>query len=139
MQDEEDTGYHSYFMQTEPHHHEDHTTMNIMAKDFFEDKNDFIMDCDMKMQDEEPGDLATVLAMTQNELDQAHEIFMITVDQQLTPEEMLVWRPEELGVPETDLDRRFRFGQYSLSGNTWKACGTETNMRDRSWQLPHIF
>jgi hydrogenase maturation factor HypF (carbamoyltransferase family) len=73
------------------------------------------------MQDEEPGDLATVLAMTQNELDQAHEIFMITVDQQLTPEEMLVWRPEELGVPETDLDRRFRFGQYSLSGNTWKA------------------
>jgi hypothetical protein len=97
VQDGEDTGYHSYFMQTEPHHHEDHTTMNIMAKDFFGDNNDFIIDCGMKMQNEEPEELATVLAMTQDELDQAHGIFMIsTVEQQLHPEEILAWRPEEL-------------------------------------------
>ena len=43
--------------------------------------------------------------MTQDELDQAHAIFMITVDngqsdmrptQELTPEEILAWTPEEL-------------------------------------------
>jgi hypothetical protein len=37
--------------------------------------------CGMEMQDEDTEELATVLAMTQNELDQAHTIFMITVDQ----------------------------------------------------------
>jgi len=77
MKEGEDTGYHEddevhsrdEVHSHEPHRHEDHTTMNIMAKDFFEDKNDFIMDCGMKMQDEEPNELATVLAMTQDELD----------------------------------------------------------------------
>jgi hypothetical protein len=35
----------------------------------------------MEMQDEDAEELVTVLAMTQNELDEAHEIFMITVAQ----------------------------------------------------------
>jgi hypothetical protein len=56
------------------------------------------------MQDAEP-ESARILAMTQDELDQAHDIFMITVHngqsdmepiQELTPEEVLAWTPEEL-------------------------------------------
>jgi hypothetical protein len=35
--------------------------------------------CGMEMQDEDAEELAIVLAMTQNEIDQDHEIFMITV------------------------------------------------------------
>ena len=41
MQAGEDTIHHSYFMQSDPHHHEDHIKMNIMSKDTLEDKNDF--------------------------------------------------------------------------------------------------
>ncbi len=37
--------------------------------------------CGMEMQDDDAEELATILGMTQNELDQAHEIFMITVAQ----------------------------------------------------------
>ncbi len=51
MQEEEDTGYHSYFMQSDSHHHGNHIEMNIMW----------------------------ILVMTQDELDQAHDTFMITV------------------------------------------------------------
>jgi hypothetical protein len=39
-----------------------------------------IKNCDMEMQDAEPGELAKILAMPQDELHQAHAIFMITVD-----------------------------------------------------------
>ena len=55
--------------------------------------------------------------MTQDELDQAHKIFMITVDngqsdmkttQELTPEEILAWTPEELE----------KFQQLILTGDT---------------------
>jgi hypothetical protein len=34
----------------------------------------------MEMQDAEPEESGRILAMTQDELDQAHAIFMITVD-----------------------------------------------------------
>jgi hypothetical protein len=113
MQEEEDTGYHSYFMQSDSHRHGNHIEMNIMSKDTSGDKNDFIKDCDIEMQDAEPEESARILAMTQDDLDQAHDIFMITVRngqsdmepiQELTPEEVLAWTPEELGVSATDLD-----------------------------------
>ena len=59
---------------------------------------------------------ARILAMTQDELDQAHDIFMITVHnghsdmepiQELTPEEVLAWTPEELGLAVTAISKKY--------------------------------
>jgi len=61
------------------------------------------------MQDVEPMDLANFPEMTEDELDQAHEIFMLTVDkghsemnpvQETTPEQILTLTAEELNESE---------------------------------------
>ncbi len=57
----------------------DFTPTYTKPKDTSGDKNEFIKDCDIGMQDAEPEESARILAMTQDELDQAHDIFMITV------------------------------------------------------------
>lgn len=53
--------------------------MNIMSKDTFQKENSFDC-CHMEMQDVEPLDLANFPEMTEDELDQAHDIFMLTAD-----------------------------------------------------------
>jgi hypothetical protein len=78
IQDEQDTGYHSYLAQYDHHYHEDHVKMNIMSKDALEEKENSFHNCDMEMQDVEPIDLANFPEMTEDEFDQAHETFMLT-------------------------------------------------------------
>ena len=105
MQDEQDTGYHSYLAQNDHHYHEDHVKMNTMSKDTLVEKENSFKDCDMEMQDVERMDSANIFQMTEDELDQAHEIFMLTVErghsemkpvEETTPEQTLTWKAEEL-------------------------------------------
>ena len=105
MRDEEDTGYHSFFMQCEPPCQEDHIKMDTMSKETRDGEENSIKNYDVEQDAELTQDSARILAMTEDELDQAHDIFMLTVDngqndmrpmQELTPEEILAWTPEEL-------------------------------------------
>ena len=109
MQDEQDTGYHSYLAQYDHRCHEDHMKMNITSKDTLVEKDYSFNHCDMEMQNVEPVDSANILEMTEDELEQAHEIFMLTVDkghsemkaeQETTPEQMLTLTAEELNECE---------------------------------------
>ena len=79
--------------------------MNMMSKGTLVEKENSFSDCDMEIQDVETVDSANILEMTEDELDQAHEIFMLTVDkghsemkpeQETTPEQMLTLTAEEL-------------------------------------------
>ena len=79
MQAEQDTGYHSYLAQYDHRCNEDHMKMNIICKDTLVEKEYLFNDFDMEMQNVEPLDSANILEMTEDELDQAHEIFMLTV------------------------------------------------------------
>ena len=54
--------------------------MNIMSKDTLVEKEYSFNDFDMEMQNVEPLDSANILEMTEDELDQAHEIFILAVD-----------------------------------------------------------
>ena len=105
MKDEQDTGYHSCLAQYDHHYHDGHVKMNIMSNDTLEEKENSFNNCDMEIQDVEPMDLANFPEMTEDELDQAHEIFMLTVDkghsemkpvQETTPEQLLTLTAEEL-------------------------------------------
>jgi hypothetical protein len=60
-------------------HHEDHAKMNTMSKDTFQKINSYDY-CHMEIQDVEPLDLANFPEMTEEELDHAHDIFMLTAD-----------------------------------------------------------
>ena len=105
LRDEEDTGYHSFFMQCEPSCQEDHIKIDTMSKETRDGEENSIKNYDVEQDAELTQDSARILSMTEDELDQAHDIFMITVDngqsdmrptQELTPEEILAWTPEEL-------------------------------------------
>ena len=69
--------------------------MNIISKDTLVEREYLFNDCDMEMQNVEPVDSANILEMTEDELDQAHEIFMLTVDKGHS--EM---KPEQETTPE---------------------------------------
>jgi hypothetical protein len=105
MQDEQDTGYHSYLAQYDHHYHDNHVKMNIMSQDALVEKEHSFNNCDIGMQDVEPMNPADIPQMTEDELDQAHEIFMLTVDrghsgmkpvQETTHEQVLILTAEEL-------------------------------------------
>jgi hypothetical protein len=63
------------------HYHEDHVKMNIISKDTLnKEKENSLNNCDMERQDVDPMDSANIPEMTEDELDQDHEIFVFTVD-----------------------------------------------------------
>ncbi len=83
MRDEEDTGYHSFFMQCEPSYQEGHIKIDIMSKETLDGGENSIKNYDIEQDAELTQDSARILVMTQDELDQAHEIFTLTEDTNL--------------------------------------------------------
>ena len=73
MRDEEDTGYHSFFMQCEPSCQEDHIKIDIMSKETRDGEENSIKNYDVEQDAELTQDSARILAMTEDELDQAHD------------------------------------------------------------------
>jgi hypothetical protein len=113
---QEDTGYHSYLAQYDHHHHDHHLQMNTMPTDTLVAKEHSFGNYDMGILEVEPMDPANIPVLTEDELEQAHDIFMFTVDrghsemkpdQEITPEQELILPVEDIfGIPkpsDTDL------------------------------------
>ncbi len=107
IQDDQDTGYHSYLAQYDHHYHDHHVQMNTMSKDTLVEKEYSFSSYDMGMTDVESMDPADIPVMTEDDREQAHDIFMLTVDrghnemklvQETTPEQVLNLIAEQLFV-----------------------------------------
>ncbi len=77
---QDDTGYHSYLAQYDHHYHDNHVQMNTMPTDTLVGKEHSFGSHDMGMLDVEPMDPSDIPVMTEDELEQDHDIFMLTVD-----------------------------------------------------------
>ncbi len=105
---QDDTGYHSYFAQYDHHHHDHHVQMNTMPTDTLVEKEHLFGNYDMGMLEVEPMDPADIPVMTEDELEQAHDTFMLTVDrgysemnpvQEMTPGQESWQQKTYLGAP----------------------------------------
>ena len=94
---QEDTGYHSYLAQYDHHYHDNHVKMNTMPTDTLEKEHSF-GSYDMGMLEVEPMDPADIPVMTEDELEQAHDIFMLTVDRGYSEVKPTAW-PQTLKQP----------------------------------------
>jgi len=84
--------------------------MNTMPTDTLVEKEHSFGSCDMGMPDVEPMDPSDIPVMTEDELEQAHDIFMLTVDrgysemkpvQEITPGHELILKAEDIfGSPK---------------------------------------
>ncbi len=112
---QDDTGYHSYLAQYDHHYHDNHVQMNTIPTDTLVEKHSFGSH-DKGMLEVVPMDPADIPVLTEDELEQAHDIFMLTVDrrysemkpvQEMTPGQELILTAEDIfGSPkpsETDL------------------------------------
>jgi hypothetical protein len=106
---QDDTGYHSYLAQYDHHYHDNHVQMNTMPTDTLVEKDHSFGSYDMGMLEVEPMDPADIPVMTEDELEQAHDIFMLTVDrgysemkpvQEMTPGQELILTAEDIWEPQ---------------------------------------
>jgi hypothetical protein len=79
---QDDTEYHSYLALYDHHYNDNHVQMNTMTTDALVEKKHSFGSYDMGMLDVEPLDPADIPVMTEDELEQAHDIFMLTVDRE---------------------------------------------------------
>ncbi len=83
--------------------------MNTMPTDTLVEKDHSFGSYDMGMLEVEPMDPADIPVMTEDELEQAHDIFMLTVDrgysemkpvQEMTPGQELILTAEDIWEPQ---------------------------------------
>jgi hypothetical protein len=106
-----DTGYNSYLAQYDHHYHDNHVEMNTMTTDTLVEKDHSFGRHDMGIPEVETMDPTDIPVMTEDELEEAHDIFMITVDrgysemksvQEMTPGQELILTEEDIfGRPKT--------------------------------------